>query len=343
LPEHCRYTASRIAYSNGGTALKCYSSGMLAPSLRIKTFKRASTDNVTVNKLGLDLHDESTEWFFIEDPFFGYHESLSDKNNPNSRSCHNVRLSLATATLEAQTQTIACILRSSKTIPENDCTHAINLDEPHAIASTPSIWPVARLWGFKQSLTTMPTVMAFSERGTRIAIAYWDKIYVWPLVPGALAGKWSTHRCYYYQKKYDSNLKRSLVELKPIVLDADAVVHKLAFTANENELVTITDRGVQIWNLGPSAIGRRTVRLLHENEDSEWEKEEEKNEENTVVQQPRAARNDLESARNENSGPNGPPATLLSTEHRKRILSATQQRETNNQTPNDAMMDVSPG
>lgn len=118
----------------------------------------------------------------------------------------------------------------------------------------------------------MTAVMAFAQNGTRIAIAYWDKILVWALQPDVLAGKliggeW-VHD-WIYERTVDENLKCSLVELKPILLKADAVVHKMAFTASENELVTITDRSVQIWNLGPSAIGRRTGSLLCDSEEGE--------------------------------------------------------------------------
>jgi hypothetical protein len=161
-----------------------------------------------------------------------------------------------------QNQIIACIMRSWEAIPENDCPHTIHLDEPHAIATTDDIEIAARLWGFTPATTSLAGVMAFAEQGTRIAIARWDRIFVWALEPKALAGAGRWARRWVYQHIYDRHFKCNLVELKPIVLEANAVVHKMAFTANENELVTITDVGLKIWNLGPSATGRRTVRLL---------------------------------------------------------------------------------
>jgi hypothetical protein len=106
----------------------------------------------------------------------------------------------------------------------------------------------------------MSAVMGFAEQGTRIAIAYWDKIFVWPLNPKALAEKEGHGEV--YRKTYDRNMKAGIVALKPIVLDADAVVHKMAFTQSENELVAITDRGLQMWNLGPSATGLRSSEVL---------------------------------------------------------------------------------
>ncbi len=270
-PEHCSYPTSSIAFSNGGRALKCYSAGSAAPTTRIQQFSRNATNNVSVNELEIYLDDDTTEWFCIEDPFFGYHKCVSNGQNSNAYTCHSVRLSLATVRPSSQNQTIACILRSCKTMPEDDCTHAINLDEPHALASTQTVEVVARLWGFKLPTTTMAAVMAFTKQGTRIAIAYWAEIFVWALRPGVLTGKFFDGEWDYanvYEKTHDTNLKRSIVELRPIVLKADAVVHKMAFTASENELITITDRGVQMWNLGPSATGRRSVGLLTDEQDA---------------------------------------------------------------------------
>lgn len=317
LPECYSYATSRIAFSSAGRALKCYSAGLGAPTIRIHPLKRAHSNNVTVNKMGLDLDDDTMQWFSIEDPFFGYHEIASNQTNANARTCRNIRLSFATATPAGQNQTIACILKSCKILPENHCPHTIHLDEPHAIASTEHIEIAARLWGFTLATTTMAGVMAFAEQGTRIAIANWDKIFVWALQPKALAdaGKW-THR-QIYQKTYDRNLKCHLVELKPIVLEASAVVHKMAFTANENKLITITDVGLKIWNLGPSAIGRRTVGLLHHEEDLrryEAEKQE------TCVVQKQAAKIEGKSGR--------PPVTLTGSSTR---------------TPAVDMMEVGPG
>ena len=214
--------------------------------------------------MGIDLDVDTTEWFFIEDPFFGYHESVRSSDGTNARSCRNVRLSLATATIASQNRPIACILVSDKTTLEDDCTHAINLDEQHATALTPIIRVVARLWGFKLPTTTMPVVMTYAKQGTRVATACWNKIFVWPLLPKVLSGK--VPYLGVYKKIYDGNLKCSLVELKPIVLNAEAVVHKMTFTENQDELVTITDKGLQIWNLGPSATGRRSDRSLSDEE-----------------------------------------------------------------------------
>lgn len=212
------------------------------------------------------MNNDITEWFFIEDPFFGYHQSVRSFDGADARLCRNVRLSLATVTLASHNQPIACIVISENSTLEDDCSHTVSLDEPHANSLTADTRVVARLWGFKQPTTTMPAVMAYAEQGTRIATACWNKIFVWPLLPRALSERSLIHYQSVHLKTYDKNLKCLLVELKPIVLMAEAVVHKMSFTQNEDELVTITDKGLQIWNLGPSATGRRSREWLSEHE-----------------------------------------------------------------------------
>ncbi len=234
---------------------------------------KRESESFSVNKIPIPVGDD-TEFFFLEDPFFAHHEKVTDLKHRYIRSCDNIRLSLATVTLEGQSQTIACILKLCKTLPEDDCPHSINLDATQALVAGSDVWIVARLWGFKLPMTTMATVKAFAQQGTRIAIASWDEISVWALRPKALAalrgqwvrGEWINHPTY-KDRTFDSLLNCELVELRPIILKAGAVVHKMAFTANENELITITDKGLQVWNLGPSAAGRRTVSLLPDEED----------------------------------------------------------------------------
>lgn len=272
-PEHYNYSTSRVAFFNGGKGLKCYSPATAAPSYRISPLNGRESESFTVNKVAINLGDDTYEFFSLEDPFFAYHGKASDHEHTNIRSCDNIRLSFATVTPKHQSQTIACIVRSCKTLPEDDCPHSISLDETQGLITTSNVEIVARLWGFQQPMTTMATVMAFAQQGTRIAIASWKDIFVWALRPKALVelcdqwmrGKWIHHSAY-EEKTLDKILNCKLVELRPIVLKAGAVVHKMAFTANENELITITDKGLQVWNLGPSAVGRRTVSPLPDEE-----------------------------------------------------------------------------
>jgi hypothetical protein len=56
--------------------------------------------------------------------------------------------------------------------------------------------------------------------------------------------------------------RHGIVELKPIVLQPDAVCFKIGFTDQENELMALTDRGMMRWNLGPTGKGRKTKVVL---------------------------------------------------------------------------------
>lgn len=265
--DYRSYANTRIAFSSGGEALRCYSPGMATPTFRMAQLTDNPVSDANVNQMWVELEDGSTEYFFVEDAFFHYHETIKAKDHRSDSFCRHVGLCFATVTFASVRQTIACILKRRRKTPENECSHIVDPDEPPDLYSYTSV--LARLCFFEPPVTSMPTVMAFAETGTRIAIAYWDKIFVWPFQPEILAGKYDD--CQPYPKTYDKNLKCSIVELKPIVLRAEAVVHKMAFTGSENELVAITDKGLQIWNLGPSATGLRSVNTLPEEEDDDGE------------------------------------------------------------------------
>jgi hypothetical protein len=120
---------------------------------------------------------------------------------------------------------------------------------------------VARLWGLSQTrVTSLPGIVAYSLKGSRIAIADWDKILVWALSPDVLVDDDTGTR--YYDTTWDDNLENDVVVLKPILLNAGSVVRQMVFGRSENELVVLTTVGVHIWNLGPSAKGMKVLRYL---------------------------------------------------------------------------------
>ena len=120
---------------------------------------------------------------------------------------------------------------------------------------------VARLWGFSQArVTSLPGIVAYSLKGSRIAIADWDKILVWALSPEILVDDDTGTR--YYDMTWDDNFENDVVVLKPILLKAGSVVRQMVFGRSENELVVLTTVGVHIWNLGPSAKGMKILHYL---------------------------------------------------------------------------------
>ena len=120
---------------------------------------------------------------------------------------------------------------------------------------------VARLWGYSQArVTSLPEIVAYSLKGSRIAIADWDKILVWALSPEVLVDDDIGTR--YYDTTWDDSFENDVVVLKPILLKAGSVVRQMVFGRTENELIVLTTIGVQIWNLGPSAKGMKIMRYL---------------------------------------------------------------------------------
>lgn len=245
--------------------MRYYSPGMATPTFRTDRLVDNNANDAWINDMMFPLPIGTEERISVEDAFFYYHDTMKLEDNPPQLFCRNVRLYFATVTFPSLNQTIACIVKESRDTLNDSCSHGLGPDEIQAVLIDPII--VARLCFFQLLVTSMATVMTFARQGTRIAVASWDKIFVWPFLPEILAE--IRDDCQTYRKTYDRNLQCNLVELKPIILKAEAVVHKMAFGASGNELITITDKGLQIWNLGPSATGLRRVNRLPEDEQDE--------------------------------------------------------------------------
>ncbi|KAL2832378.1 hypothetical protein BDW59DRAFT_139141 [Aspergillus cavernicola] len=196
--------------------------------------------------------DDLSLLFSVAVPFFGTHKT----NNVNGLAvCRWRYLSLGIATHRLEKWTVACLLRSEATCRAANCGHILNLERGRRLME----WVVvARLWGFRDSTNSLGCKVATSNEGTRIAVANWNVVYVWALEPGALIDMDPQE---YYHSSWRSS-SNGIIELQPIVLHLDAVCFQLRFTAQENELVAITDRGIMLWNLSTSGTGSRTSQEL---------------------------------------------------------------------------------
>lgn len=203
---------------------------------------------------------------------------------------------------------VLCIMRAITTLPSNECTH---LAEDNICASSRlgRVRVVARLWGWQPSDSSLAGERNVACCHTRVAIAEWDRIFIWSLDPKALideaddpaspysstsnndshsdtgmsddepeAGETRKEKAWTYPKVYDGIMDAWYVELKPIVLSAsksgssggngsarnngDTVLIRQLMWNDPNTLVVRTDRGLQIWNLGPRATGKRTQEVL---------------------------------------------------------------------------------
>ncbi|RDW67096.1 F-box domain protein [Aspergillus mulundensis] len=181
--------------------------------------------------------------YSIEVPFFGTHES-------DGFACRWMYLSLGIATHRKENWTVACLLRSEAICRAGNCGHAMNLERGRRLTQ----WDVvARLYGFRNATSSLGCKVAASPKGTRIAIANWNVLYIWALEPEALIEMDPRN---YYQSSWRSS-STGQIELQPIVLRLDAVCFQLRFTKEEDELVVITDQGIMVWDL-TSPSGNRT-------------------------------------------------------------------------------------
>ncbi|KAJ5824391.1 hypothetical protein N7447_006731 [Penicillium robsamsonii] len=182
--------------------------------------------------------------FSIGIPFFGTHE-LGNINQ--GEQCHWQYLAFGIATHRVEKWTVACLLKS-ETYTGPRCTHVLNLDRGRRFDN----WQImARLGGFREVTTSHGSPVATSRRGTRVAVANWKTLYVWALNPSELIGDNGTG---FYPSSWESST--GAIELRPVVLQLEAVCSQLCFTEKEDELVAVTDRGMLFLNLGYNEKGK---------------------------------------------------------------------------------------
>ncbi|KAF5862811.1 hypothetical protein ETB97_011159 [Aspergillus alliaceus] len=174
---------------------------------------------------------------------------------PDHAECHWKYLAFGIATHRTEDWTIACLLKSEAVCSSERCGHALNLERGRRF---PDWTVVARLWGFQDSTNSLGCKVAASKRGTRIAVANWNVLYIWALQPSALIEQNANG---YYPPLLQSS-GSGMTELRPIVLPLDAVCFKLKFTDAEDELLAVTDRGLMYWDLSPSGRGQRITEQL---------------------------------------------------------------------------------
>ena len=246
----------RVVYSEHGLNLKCYATGFPVPSFHLDTINIAENDTSVIGRIHLGGCD-----FLIESPFYGKHE-ISEGYPNRVHQCTSSYLVLSCALMPgtfSQCRIATGILRARRTCDQHRGSRLVDFDV-NLVRSSGTV-VVARLWGFSQArVTSLPGIVAYSLKGSRIAVADWDKILVWALSPEVLVDDDTGTR--YYDTTWDDNFENDVVVLKPILLKAGSVVRQMVFGRTENELVVLTTIGVHIWNLGPSAKGMKILRYL---------------------------------------------------------------------------------
>ncbi|EEH03378.1 F-box domain-containing protein [Histoplasma capsulatum G186AR] len=230
----------RINLEPGGTIS---TSGLLGNSCWV-----IYRNNLTINNV-----EEDNLKFTIAIPFFSTHETVT--NHLNREQCHWKYLALGTAT-DNRGELVACILMAETFCRSVHCHHIENLDRGRRFDS----WRVvARLAGYSTSVNTLPGIVATSRRATRLAIANWKTITVWPLDPQAIIERNASG--VYPENMIDAGVTGAVL-LEPVVLESEAVCFMLSFGEGEDEIVSLTDRGVMRWEIGAGTVGRKEGAVL---------------------------------------------------------------------------------
>lgn len=259
LPEGLKPAPVRVTLCDKGQKMKCYAAGCPVPSFRLNTDGDLASHPSAVGKVHIGHCD-----FLVDDPFCGKHETFQDHLRGRRRCTFSylaLGLMVSSGSIVSESPFAACIIRARRTYNYHVCNHLVNLDSSLTRSFNRDV--VGRLWGYTgASMTSLPGIVAYSRHATRIAIADWDKILIWALSGDVLMDCDAGSR--YYDMVWDSRFRHEHVVLKPILLQAGSVVRQMAFGSNENELVVLTSKGVQIWNLGASGTGRRVLHYLDE-------------------------------------------------------------------------------
>lgn len=190
--------------------------------------------------------------FAVGIPFYGVHGVGPEWTvNEWEYICRRIYLSFGMATHRTEGWTVACILKSvGRCETTTNCDYVLDLADGLQRAD----WMlVARLWGFQRPTNSIGCVVAASKRGSRLAVANWNVLYVWALDMSALTATYPSE--FYPPWSWRDTPKA--VDLGPVVIQLHAVCFQLRFLEGENELMAITDRGVMHWDLSPLGKGER--------------------------------------------------------------------------------------
>ncbi|KAJ5543059.1 hypothetical protein N7535_005488 [Penicillium sp. DV-2018c] len=200
-------------------------------------------DGLNANASTVQFSPSLSLQFSIDIPFYGTHRF---RDPDHGGRCHWQYLAFGIATHRVEQWTVACLLKS-ETYTGRRCTHVLNLGRGRRFDH----WQImAQLGGFRELTTSQGSRVATSRRGTRIAVANWNTLYVWALNPFELI---EGNRTGYYPPSWESST--GAIELRPVIIQLEAVCSQLRFTEKEDELVAITDHGLMYLTLGYSGDG----------------------------------------------------------------------------------------
>lgn len=249
---------SQIAFNDHGSQLLYYHTGCtLYDHYQSLNDTLPTVSRIRHNYCWASLTPQMILNFSIGIPFFALHDTRDIA--ANRPVCHWKYLSFGLGRDRPGQWIYPCILMAEARCRAINCAHTVNLDRGRRLTD----WKVvARLRGYPEervSMNSVGCIIATSPGGQRIAVANWKTVTVWALQPEVLIEENSTG---FYPDSWKLRSDLKIVDLKPIVLQLDAVCFKLSFTGREDELLAVTDRGLMYWNIGPGGTGARMTRSL---------------------------------------------------------------------------------
>lgn len=195
----------------------------------------------------------SLQEFAVSMPFYGWHREVTvqDESWSDMEMCCMSFLAIG---IDHNVPPNAFIVLGEELIDEEYCDHHIDLD---AGRRAPSWKGIGLLAGWRQSSSSLGTIMATSPTKNRIAAAMWTQVLVWSFKP--------LHLCQgglqYYFPARDYNPRKGLGRLRPVLLPSAGVVYSMSWT-DESTLYATTDQGLVRWEMDHMCQGwRKTLTL----------------------------------------------------------------------------------
>ena len=247
LISNCQFVDndSRLNFYKPGAPIHSWYTSCLDPT-------EEESGPILSNTASIGIENDGTSQAFeIGMPYYGIHTGIFVDNQPMAMPmCQISYFALAMSkTLNQHGQSDVFIVHADSYTSVATCDHSVHLDKGRRQDSWMAL---ALLAGFKQCLSSLGTVVAISPGGTRIAAASWSRVLLWTVDPRALHQEDLEH----YFPTRDYSMRKGIGRLRPTLLSAEGVVHKMLWT-NETQLYATTDQGLAKWDIGHMSEGRR--------------------------------------------------------------------------------------
>ncbi|KAL9608924.1 MAG: hypothetical protein Q9167_006264 [Letrouitia subvulpina] len=208
---------------------------------------------VNTNRTMIDIDKTgSLQEFAIGMPFYGWHREVA--KNKSKRDTETCCMSYLAVGIDHSVPSNAFIVYRKEVIEREDCDHHIDLDAGRRAFYWKGIGLLA---GWRQSSSSLGTIMAISPTKNRIAAAMWTQVLVWSFEPLLLCQGGRQH----YFPVRDYNERKKLGRLRPVRLPSTGVVYSMSWR-DESTLYATTDQGLVRWEMDHMCQGwRETISL----------------------------------------------------------------------------------